>query len=432
MNCTTTNACGDKTRDRVRLAFVNQPWNQAVPPVDSGSVAIWTYQVARSLAADADLAVVSRRVPGVQTMITHDGVCYRRVPSRPEPFGPVARLRRLFVNDSVLPRFATPNYYAAYFRRVASDLAFWCPDVVHVHNLFQALPVLHDKLPKARIVLHMHCEWLSQLPSEHVKSYLQAADWIATCSDHVREALTDALPEWFDRSSTLPNGVDTTAFAPCDERSSVISPKTILFVGRISPEKGIHLLIGAFQKIAERFDDVKLLIVGPDAPTPAEFLVDLSVDSVVKDLQRFYGAETYGNTLRKQVPDYLADRVSFAGAVSHAELRDLYRNAAVLVNPSLSESFGMSVIEAMACGCPVVVARTGGMKSVVRHEVNGLVVSPSDSDALAASVSRLLADPVLARRLAAAGRMHTVELYDWTKVAAQTLELHRRLWGGSR
>ena len=99
----------------------------------------------------------------------------------------------------------------------------------------------------------------------------------------------------------------------------------------------------------------------------------------------------------------------------------------MLVNPSISESFGMSVIEAMASGCPVVVARTGGMKSLVQHEVTGLAVPPEDPGALAVAMARLLEDQTLAERCVHAGRAQTVQRYDWSRVAAQTLALHANL-----
>jgi glycosyltransferase involved in cell wall biosynthesis len=273
----------------------------------------------------------------------------------------------------------------------------------------------------------MHCEWLSQLPGEYVSKYLQSGDWIATCSDHVREALVLALPEWANRSSTLPNGVDTSTIAIGNNLHALRKSKTILFVGRISPEKGIHVLIEAFKKIAKDFKEARLLIVGPEAPTPEEFLVDISADPTVQGLRCFYRGESYARILRKQVPNWLVERVNFLGAVGHTELPALYQEAAMLVNPSLSESFGMSVIEAMACGCPVVVAQTGGMKSIVNDGVNGIVAPADDARALAASISRIFKDPDLARGFANRGRTQTVELYDWAKVAMQTLQLHRRL-----
>ena len=137
----------------LRSAFVNQPWNRASPPVDEGSVAIWTFEVARALGPDACASVVSRRIPEQPAESRHDGVDYLRVPSWPEPFGPVARLRGALSNGGI-PRFAAGGYYGAYFRRAARRLAHWNPDVVHVHNLFQAMPVLRRRLPRAQFVLH--------------------------------------------------------------------------------------------------------------------------------------------------------------------------------------------------------------------------------------------------------------------------------------
>ena len=112
--------------------------------------------------------------------------------------------------------------------------------------------------------------------------------------------------------------------------------------------------------------------------------------------------------------------------MSHGDVARFYRSATLLVNPSLSEAFGMSVIEAMAGGLPVVTTRVGGMTEVVAGGNVGRLVPPNDADALAATLVELLADRDAHTAMRAAGPAHAAR-YDWDAVTATLAGHYARL-----
>src|SRR5437588_377387 len=189
----------------------------------------------------------------------------------------------------------------------------------------------------------------------------------------VSEALAEAARRCGGRDvRTIPNGVELPASTGVEAE-----PAEVLFVGRLSPEKGIGELVAATKGMS--------LVVAGDGP------------------------------LRHLLPGAL-------GFVPHEELGDLYDRAAVVVCPSYREGLPLCVLEAMAHGRPVVASAVGGIPELVEDGVTGYLVEPGDVGGLRAAIERLLADPALRRRLGRAGRARVAERCSWEHVTAATLE----------
>jgi glycosyltransferase involved in cell wall biosynthesis len=173
----------------------------------------------------------------------------------------------------------------------------------------------------------------------------------------------------------IPSGVDI----PADEGEDEAQPPHVLYVGRLSPEKGILDLLAAA-------DGIPLVVVG-DGP------------------------------LREKVPQAL-------GFVPNAELGPYYRQAAVVAVPSRREGYGVVCAEAMAHGKPVVASAVGGLLDLVRHNETGLLVPPGDEAALREALHWLLGDAGLRRRLGEAARERAREHLSWERATAETLRAY--------
>jgi glycosyltransferase involved in cell wall biosynthesis len=120
----------------------------------------------------------------------------------------------------------------------------------------------------------------------------------------------------------------------------------------------------------------------------------------------------------------IMDQVHFLGHVEHGKLPAHYAKADLLVLPSRMESFGLVLVEAMACGLPVVATRVGGIPEVVEDGVTGLLVPPNDPEALAEGINSLLEDPDRMKAMGARGRERAKEHFTWDTVAKRLVSLY--------
>ena len=221
--------------------------------------------------------------------------------------------------------------------------------------------------------------------------YASADAVICIAREIEEEAVESGVPP--ERIHYLPNTVDTRCFRPADEeeRRKLRGQEgwkddriICLYVGRLSAEKGIMDLIEAWRMLGKTRGG--LIVVGPEMPGH-------SMD--------------VGPLVRKAIKDNgMADSVTLYGPCE--EIWRLLRGADIFVQPSHYEAFGISVIEAMATGLPVVATSVGGMLDYLVHDENALLCEPHTPDDLADKISRLMKDPELRERLGEAGRL-TVE-----------------------
>ncbi len=196
------------------------------------------------------------------------------------------------------------------------------------------------------------------------------------------------------------NGTDPDLFSPGETglRAQYGLEDDLLFltVARLVPRKGVDLTLQAFATMQLDDSCARLVIVG-EGPERARLTA----------LARELG---------------IAERVTFVGGVEHSRLIDWYRTADVFVLPARSEppdveGFGIVYLEAGACGLPVIGPNVGGPTSAIVDGVTGYCVSPDDSVALAAVMSRLAREPALRARLGDAGRKHVLNHANWDRVA---------------
>jgi starch synthase len=254
---------------------------------------------------------------------------------------------------------------------------------------------------------------------------LEQADAVIAVSEGSRQDVLDHFRVDPGRVHVVHNGIDVVAFAPDPGRDALarhrINPKVpyVLFVGRVTRQKGILTLVEAIPHLDPRIA-VVLAAGQPDTPELAA-----EVEAGIAEAQAAAPTRAI-----HWIPEML-DRQS---------LRQLYTHAAVFACPSVYEPFGITNLEAMACGVPVVATRVGGIPEVVVHGRTGLLVDvppdagegiggltdgdPAVAQALAAAINELVADPARRTAMGEAGRQRAVEDFSWAEVARRTLAVY--------
>ena len=226
---------------------------------------------------------------------------------------------------------------------------------------------------------------------------LPGADAVIALTPSTAQLLRgDGIPA--GRVHVIPPGYDPALFAAAaDDPFPGLPRPRVAYLGRLAPQKDVGTLLQAFPRLPA---GTTLLVVG-DGPDRAA-------------LQR--RAQRFGS------------RVHFTGFVPHVQVPVVLRHVDMLVLPSLYEDLSSALIEAMAAGLPVVATQVGGTADLVHDGVNGLLVPPGDPAALAAAISRVLADPAAAAGLSAAAR-RTAAAYAWPDLARKVLEVYRHVTG---
>lgn len=419
----------------MKVAIVTQPGDEVIPGIGGySSIAIIAYHLARGLARLGYEVIFYGKQSPTRPAVERDreGIVYRRISLKPEELSlkPLRLLDRLGAfHNSQRPLFASSLYYPWYALQIARDLQEKQPDIIHIMNFSQYVPLMRTLQPKAKFVLHMECEWLSQLDATVIERRLQQTDLIIGCSDYITNKIRQRFPAHAARCQTVFNGVDLAHFTGnrSNHAAQTAAGGRLLFSGRISPEKGIHVLLDAFHQVSEEYPAVQLEIAGAVSIAPRKYIVNLSDESTVRALTTFYEGTDYFTHLKAKLSRALANKVTFLGFVPHPQLAEHYRRADVLINPALSEAFGMSLVEAMAVATPVVAARVGGMVDIVEDGKTGLLTEPGNAAALAAGIGLILANPALGRAMGQAGQQRVGERFTWEQVTRTLNQLYRTL-----
>jgi glycosyltransferase involved in cell wall biosynthesis len=203
------------------------------------------------------------------------------------------------------------------------------------------------------------------------------------------------------------NGVDPRIFSPSEggplpqELAPLQGKRLILFVGHFGLRKGIFFAIRAMTKVREEFPDAHLVCVGG---TPA-WLGQNDYRSVLEGEMRRNGVE---------------DCVSLLNAVQNTQLVEFYRHSEVFVLPTYYEAFPKVVVEAMACGKPIVATRTGGIPELVKDGENGFLVPFGSTEAISSRLMTILGDNTLRGAMGRRGREIVEKEFTWRAVAQRT------------
>ena len=305
----------------------------------------------------------------------------------------------------------THTWYANFAGHLAR-LLYDIPHVATTHSLEPHRPWKAEQLGGGYAVSSF-CE----------RTALEAADAVIAVSGAMKDDILRTYPAIApDRVVVIHNGVDTEEFHP-DQHTDLlpslgIDPERpyVTFVGRITRQKGIDLLLSA----AERFDPDTQLVLLPSAPDTPE------VGEEMRARARALAERRAGVLWIEQV-------------LPRPQLVEVLSNSAVAVCPSVYEPFGLVNVEAMACATAVVATDVGGIPEIVVDGETGVLIhielgpdgQPVDADGFLArfaeAVNGLVADPATAERMGAMGRKRAVDEFSWPSVAHRTVELYESL-----
>lgn len=378
--------------------------------VDAGGQNVHVAALARALAARGARVVVHTR--------RDDPATPRRVPLYPGvevdhvdagPATPVAK-------DELLEHMgAFADELERQWRRERPDVVhshFWMSGLAAVRAAERlGLPVVHT-FHALGVVKRRYQGDADPSPAERQaveRDVVARVDRVvATCTDEAFELMRMGADR--GKVTVVPCGVDLERFRPDGLREERRLPHRLLYAGRLVERKGIGNVITALADVPE----CELVIAGGP---PREALAE---DPEVRRLRAL--ARNCG----------VAGRVEFRGRVSHDELPALLRSADALVTVPWYEPFGITPLEAMACGVPVVASAVGGMIDTVVDGLTGRHVPPRDPERLAGVLRDVLADPDRRAAQGRAGVQRTRQLYAWDRVALATMDVYESILAGRR
>ncbi len=374
-----------------------------VPPVQGGAVEHWVDEASRRLIVNCRRLAVISRPAGV---VGSNGIDYIGIPWTPlEQFFHHIKDRATWKNP--LRYLAKIQNVYSYGQRVARAVQDF--DVIYLHNEPNVLLFL-NKRPGQKIVLHMHNDHLSmRLFRPFYRLALAKADRVICVSDYIRRQAVAVFPEYAERFCVVFNATDPEVFKPYGEEAVSqlegvvqvdLDKKYLLYVGRLTPVKGVHVLIEAFREIHRRMPDVRLIITGSS----------------------FFGgaAKTAYEQELVKLAEPISDAIVFTGYLPHEKLKYLYSMVDIIVLPSLwQDPCPLVVLEAMASGTCLVSSAVGGVPEVVQTGINGVLVAAENIDALVQAVCNTLSDKQAKAQIELAAREKIIAGYTWERLVSE-------------
>jgi len=375
------------------------------PPLIEGGLARHVRKLAENLAArGVDVHVLARGLEESPAEEEVDGVVVHRVrePERPRELSEFVAWIEHMNADMLAAGVEVGDRY---------DF-----DLVHGHDWLVAVAGDHlAKRFRCPLVVTIHATeygrhqgWVDKHPQSHIHGVerwmANRAERVITCSAYMREHVADIYGLEEERIAVIPNGIDPSELVPVDDldalRARFAEPdeRLVLLVGRLVYEKGFQLALEALPGLIERLGNVRFMVAGSG-----------TAEADLRRQATELGLDPYG---------------TFLGWIGDDVLHSLYRIADLTVVPSLYEPFGLVALEAMASGCPCIVADTGGLREIVPDDDRvGLRFNGGDPEHLATMVERLLTDAPLRDRLVAEASEHVLS-FDWADVAKQVALLY--------
>lgn len=353
-----------------------------IPPVLGGAIGQIVFETMQAM-PDITWQVISRWDDVLQHHELDDRFVYVDIDAR------LALSRKVLKGSASNWLSAAEMRQFCYVDGAAEILCEAEPDIVQVENRPAFVPYLKKRLPNTGFVLFMHNE--ADFSDTRVLKAIEVSDRLIFVSQFLADRYCEHLPQCEKKSTVVSYGINGDVWhARLEKHAHTLAlrrryhlkaGRTVLFVGRMAKEKGLHCLLRAMDVVGQKLPDAKLVVVG------SPLFGAVAEDDYTKQL--------------KQQARGLGDRIIFTGFVDRKLLPFYFAAADVVVVPSLfHDPLPTVVLEALACGVPVVGSRRGGIPEMVRDGKWGtLIDNPYHVQDLAHQIFRILNDPKLREQL---------------------------------
>lgn len=363
-----------------------------VPPVSGGAIQMYIDGILPYLSQKHDITVYSVQIPGLASDEVRDNVRYIRVQGKTD---------KIYIGNvkSAIP--ASGN-----------DVGSTPYDLVHVFNRPKFLLSLSNTFPDQRFSLSLHNEMLhaEKISDDAGLKCIARAEFINTVSKYIADTVVSRFPSAKEKIHVVYSGADFLKYTPAwtpegtakkleiKSKFGLQNHRVILYVGRLSIKKGVHILAKAMEKVMQTHPDTALVIAG----------------------SKWYGSnETDDYTaLLRSITDKLPGPVVFTGFIPPADIPGYYCMGDVFVCASQwNEPLARVHYEAMAAGLPIITTNRGGNAEVVTEKCGIAIDRYNDPDAMADNIRFLLNRPELCLSMGKEGRRLAEEKYNWKRVA---------------
>lgn len=354
-----------------------------VPPIIAGSVEICISALAEELVKRHEVTIISRSHPKLESITKRGKLTIIRLP-----------YRHSYI-DSVLKVIREGNY-----------------DLIQVDNRPQYAARIKSMMPSIPVSLFLHS--LTFVTPPHItdslaKACLNKIDLIIANSESLQRVLEYKFPECAPSIRKTILGVDTKTFrVPTDQEKQLYKRKyklqhtfNVLFVGRFIPRKGIKVLVQAVHRLKSEIPNVRLIIAG-GSPNKR----------YIRYMKRYAG--------------HLRVPILYMGYVPHLQLPKTYWLGDCFVCPSQKhEAFGLVNVEAMASGVPVIASDIGGIKEIIRHGDNGLLVHQFQRPShFSKYIYKIARNPDYAKSLRSSAHQDVMSRFTWKRAANRLEEIY--------
>lgn len=411
----------------MKIAMVASPYHD-FPPV-MGSIANQMFEVAKRIVPHVDeVAIFCPYHKTIRKEEVIENVRIIRVPTLAiaRYFDHVVGIK-LCNALNLLSKVQVPcqyrrHFFLFYILRIATIIKREQFDIIDLYCIARFAFWLKLLNPRAKLIWHPYTEIYLKRNCEVLLNNRNLVDLILTPSRFIANRIKEMYPSYRDKCHVWLPGADIALFRPFTseeerrlrQKFNIKNEKVILYAGKVAPEKGIHVLLSAFNEVVATYPNVKLIIVG-------EFAM-LSDKFITKNGQKILSTEDYKKMLDMLV-ERVKEKVVFVGWIPHHRLVEMHNIADIFVHPVvIHEAFGMAIAEAMAAGLPVVASKMGGVPELIENGISGILVEPNDSHALKEAILKLIKDDTLREKMSIESRKRAERFFSWQRAANEFLQ----------